>query len=125
MAATTEKLVSWASDQNVGGMVERAHNEAARRGHPKTTAFAGVGGLLGGILGSFRGPVGAALGGLLGALLGSLFGLSQDRQRAPAALPPPRARHLPVRRTIETVSAAPPRHAVPREYADVTWRSRT
>jgi hypothetical protein len=110
--ANAKEVMEWAKNPDVPGLYERAKGEAARRGHPKQTAFAGAGGLLGGVLGSFRGPLGAAVGALLGALLGAFLGMHRDRDGSRVALPKrgPR-RPLPVtrgtRHVVRPVQAEP------------------
>jgi membrane associated rhomboid family serine protease len=95
------EIETWAKEQDPGQLSRRLHDEARRRGHPRRTAYAGVGGLFGALLGSFFGRAGAGLGGLLGALFGAVLGHRRDREPT-RALPAPRgelpAQAEPVRR---------------------------
>lgn len=61
---------------SLGNPLETA---AVRRGHPKRTKAAMVGGAIGAGVGSFLGPCGALVGAGCGAWLGSMWGDKQDR----------------------------------------------
>jgi len=114
------QMIEWAQNADAGEIRTRIQGEAARRGHPQQTAFAGAGGLLGGLLGSFRGPLGAALGGLLGALFGALVGWQRDQRRTAAQLPASTTRH----RLAVPQTRLRPRVEVEPDYVDVQYRSR-